>query len=266
MQQEKLALLGKKLQPIAGQAHRMIRGIFNPTALDSMIGDANDKAEVVNDKLNANAQKEEFKKLWAQINHRYVYTVHYDSEELIKKSIAAIDKDLTVTQLHYVVTTGEQGEGTDFDGNQHTHRQEMREVSTSTVSYDLVGDIACGATLTRRTAVRILKGILPACLLMFKNNPKEFIRKVVRLIKEQKATMIVEQFPITSQQTLMTQISSNRKRVANQWIKPILPKSTFWTMFSLIVRVNAISLKTLTKPMKFVSVPSCHAHSRFLHQ
>ena len=192
MQQEKLAPLSKKLQPIAEQVHRLIQGIFDPTALEGMIEDANDKAEVINDKLNANAQKEEFKKLWAQINHRYVYTVHYDSEELIKKSIAAIDKDLTVTQLRYVVTTGEQGEGTDFDGDQHTRRQEMREVSTSTVPYDLVGDIARGATLTRRTVVRILKGILPARLLMFKNNPEEFIRKVVRLIKEQKATMIVE--------------------------------------------------------------------------
>ena len=192
MQQETLAPLGKKLQPIAEQVHRLIQGIFDPAALDGMIEDANDKAEVVNDKLNDNAHKEEFKKLWAQINHRYVYTVHYDSEELIKKSIAAIDKDLTVTQLRYVVTTGEQGDGMDFDGDQHTRRQQMREVSTSTVLYDLVGDIARGATLTRRTVVRILKGIMPARLLMFKNNPEEFIRKVVKLIKEQKATMIVE--------------------------------------------------------------------------
>ncbi len=192
MQQETLAPFGKKLQPIAEQVHRLIQGIFDPAALEGMIEDANDKAEVVNDKLNDNAQKEEFKKLWAQINHRYVYTVHYDSEELIKKSIAAIDKDLTVTQLRYVVTTGEQGDGMDFDGDQHTRRQEMREVSTSTVLYDLVGDIARGATLTRRTVVRILKGIMPARLLMFKNNPEEFIRKVVKLIKEQKATMIVE--------------------------------------------------------------------------
>lgn len=192
MQQETLAPLGKKLQPIAEQVHRLIQGIFDPAALEGMIEDANDKAEVVNDKLNDNAHKEEFKKLWAQINHRYVYTVHYDSEELIKKSIAAIDKDLTVTQLRYVVTTGEQGDGMDFDGDQHTRRQQMREVSTSTVLYDLVGDIARGATLTRRTVVRILKGIMPARLLMFKNNPEEFIRKVVKLIKEQKATMIVE--------------------------------------------------------------------------
>ena len=193
MEQGTLAPLSKKLQPISEQVHRLIQGIFDPSALEGMIENGNDKAEVVNDKLNDNAAKDEFKRLWAEINHRYVYTVHYDSEELIKKSIAAIDKDLTVTQMKYVVTTGEQGEDDlEFTGNQTTSRQTMREVSTSTVPYDLVGDIARGATLTRKTVVRILKGILPARLLLFKNNPEEFIRNIVKLIKEQKATMIVE--------------------------------------------------------------------------
>lgn len=192
LQQGTLAPLGKKLEPISEQVHCLIQGIFDPSALEGMFEDGNEQAEVVNESFNDNASKEEFKKLWAEINHRYVYTVHYDSEELIKKSVTAIDNDLTVTQLRYIVTTGEQGEGIDFDGNQHTQRQEMREVSTSTVTYDLVGEIAKGATLTRRTVVRILKGILPTRLMLFKNNPEEFIRNVVRIIKEQKATMIVE--------------------------------------------------------------------------
>jgi len=192
MEQGTLAPLSKKLQPISEQVHRLIQGIFDPSALEGMIENANEQAEVINEKLNDNASKEAFKRLWSEINHRYVYTVHYDSEELIKKSIAAIDRDLTVTQLKYVVTTGQQGEDIDFDGNVNTRRQEMREVSTSTVPYDLVGDIARGATLTRKTVVRILKGILPARLILFKNNPEEFIRNVVKIIKEEKATMIVE--------------------------------------------------------------------------
>ena len=192
MEQGTLAPLSKKLQPISDQVHRLIQGIFDPSALEGMVEDGNGKAEVVNEKLNDNASKEEFKQLWAEINHRYVYTVHYDSEELIKKSIAAINKDLIVTPLKYVVTTGQQGEGTNFDERTETRRQEMHEVSTSNVPYDLVGDIARGATLTRRTVVRILKGILPARLLLFKNNPEEFIRKTIKIIKEQKATIIVE--------------------------------------------------------------------------
>lgn len=38
----------------------------------------------------------------------------------------------------------------------------------------------------------ILKGIRKDKFEMYKNNPEEFITKVTRLIKEQKATMIVD--------------------------------------------------------------------------
>ena len=213
MEQGSLAPLSKKLQPISEQVHKLIQGIFDPSALEGMIENGNETAEVVNEKLNDNAAKEEFKRLWSEINHRYVYTVHYDSEELIKKSIAAIDKDLTVTQMRYVVTIGEQGnDDLDFTGEQTTSRKTLREVSTSNVPYDLVGDIARGATLTRKTVVRILKGITPQQLLLFKNNPEEFIRKVVKLIKEQKATMIVEHISYNqTEQTYDTDIFTQEK-------------------------------------------------------
>ena len=188
-----LAPMSKKLAPISEQVHKLIQGIFDPSALDDMIENANESAEAVNNHLNDNASKNEFKRLWEEINHRYVYTVHYDSGELIQKAVASINKNLRVTELKYVVTTGEQGtDDLDFTGDQHTRTQTMREVSTSDVPYDLVGEIAKGATLTRRTVVRILKGISKAKLYLFKNNPEEFIRNVVRLIKDQKATMIVE--------------------------------------------------------------------------
>lgn len=55
----------------------------------------------------------------------------------------------------------------------------------------LIGDIAKGARLTRRTVVKILKGIGLKALL-FKNNPEEFIRNVIKAIREEKATMIVD--------------------------------------------------------------------------
>ncbi len=188
-----LAPLGAKLEPIGVQVQLLIQGIFDPSALAGMIEDGNGSAEVVNDRLNDNASREEFKRLWEEINHRYVYTVHYDSEELIKKAIASINNDLRVTELKYVVTTGEQGtDDLDFTGKQSTRTQTMKDVSTSDVPYDLVGEIAKGATLTRKTVVRILKGITLNQLYKFKNNPEEFIRNVVRLIKNQKAAMIVD--------------------------------------------------------------------------
>ena len=193
MEKGTLAPMSKKLQPIEEQVHKLIQSIFDPAALDDMVEDANGKAEVVNERLNDNAEKKEFKALWNEINHRYVYTVHYDSEELIQKAIVAINSELNVTQLKYVVTTGTQGDDElDFTGEQSTRTKEMRDVSTSNVPYDLVGDIAKAATLTRRTVTRILKGIQRSKLYMFKNNPEEFIRKVSHIIREQKATMIVE--------------------------------------------------------------------------
>ena len=208
-----LAPLSKKLEPMGEQIHKLVQSIFDPSAFDDMIEDANKKAEVVNDRLNENAAKEEFKRLWEQINHRYVYTVHYDSEELIKKAIASIDKNLTVTKLKYIVTTGEQGEDdVDFTGKQLTRTKELREVSTSDVAYDLVGDIARGATLTRKTVVRILKGINQAKLYLFKNNPEEFIRNVIRLLKDEKATMIVEHISYNrTEQQYDTSIFTNEK-------------------------------------------------------
>ena len=193
MEKGTLSPMSKKLQPIEEQVHKLIQSIFDPAALEDMVEDANGKAEVVNERLNDNAEKREFKALWNEINHRYVYTVHYDSEELIQKAIAAINSELNVTQLKYVVTTGTQGDDElDFTGEQSTRTKEMRDVSTSNVPYDLVGDIAKVATLTRRTVTRILKGIQRSKLYMFKNNPEEFIRKVSHIIREQKATMIVE--------------------------------------------------------------------------
>ena len=208
-----LAPLSKKLEPMGEQIQKLVQSIFDPSAFDDMIEDANKKAEVENDHLNENAAKEEFKRLWEQINHRYVYTVHYDSEELIKKAIASIDKNLTVTKLKYIVTTGEQGEDeVDFTGKHNTSTKELREVSTSDVAYDLVGDIARGATLTRKTVVRILKGINQARLYLFKNNPEEFIRNVIRLIKDEKATMIVEHISYNrTEQQYDTSIFTNEK-------------------------------------------------------
>lgn len=185
--------VGRTLRPMEADIHKLIQGIFDLSALDGMVEDGNKSAEVENSKLNDNASTKEFKALWNEINHRYVYTVHYDSEELISNVIKAIDKDLTVTRLRYIVTTGEQSdEELEFNGVRVSERNAITDISTSTVQYDLVGEIARGATLTRRTVVRILKGIQPVKQMMFRNNPEEFIRNVIRIIKEQKATMIIE--------------------------------------------------------------------------
>lgn len=185
-----LAPLPPKLQPISEGVMKLVAGIFNPKVLDDMVEPV--ETTTPENILNENFDNERFQKMWNEINNKYVYTVHYDSNELIEKVVAALRAKLTVTKLQYVKVTGTQDSDkvTEF-GNTKTTTSELSDVSTSNVPYDLVGDIARGARLTRRSVVKILQGI-DNKVLLFKNNPEEFIRNVVKTIREQKATMIVE--------------------------------------------------------------------------
>ena len=106
-----------------------------------------------------------------------------------------------VAKLQYTITTGEQGK--DWDSKklksgagfvaEKSKTYTLERSEGSLVKYDLVGKIAEGAKLTRRTVARILSRLRLYTFDMFKNNPEEFITKAIRLINEQKATMIVEQ-------------------------------------------------------------------------
>ena len=190
---ENLVPYGEKLAPMAEGITKLINSIFDPTLLDDMTENGG-KTKLPEPKLNANFYKEEFQALWKEINHQYVYTVSYDSNELIKNAILHLNTDeLQVRKLRYIKIEGKQHEDevTEF-GDTKSTSQELTDVSTSSVKYDLIGQIAKGANITRRTAARILQGLRPAKIALFRNNPEEFIRKVVQIIREQKATMIVD--------------------------------------------------------------------------
>ena len=187
------------LKPIEEGVHSLVQAIYDDSVLKSMFEDGN-KPKVLENPLNDRFEKAEFQKLWQTINHKYAYTVDFDSEELIQKSIAHIDSELYVSRLQYTVTYAGQKdtlnadmvrEGSSFyDAKSKT--AVLKNTHTSQVAYDLIGKIAEGTTLTRRTTARILQGIKPTTFAMYQNNPEEFISKVIRLINEQKATMIVE--------------------------------------------------------------------------
>ena len=73
-----------------------------------------------------------------------------------------------------------------------TKTQTLTHRESSSVPYDLIGKIADGTKLTRRTVAAILKGISQVRLNMFKRNPEEFISKTILMINEQKATMVID--------------------------------------------------------------------------
>lgn len=201
-----LAALPESCLPIAEGIHALIQSIFDEHILDDMIGNGHG-TKVTENALNDNFYKKEFQTLWNYINHKYTYTVEFDSEELIRKAIAHIDDKLFVAKLQYTVTTGEQGEDLDSEklksgigfAAERSKTFTLERSESSLVKYDLVGKIAEGSRLTRKSAAKILAGVRPYTFAMFRNNPEEFIIKAIRLINEQKATMIVEQ--ITYNQT-----------------------------------------------------------------
>lgn len=185
---------------ISEGVHALVQGIFDEHALDGMIHDGRE-TKIQENALNDNFYKKEFQTLWNYINHKYAYTVEFDSEELIQKAIAHIDEELFVSELRYTVTVGGQEQnlnveqlknGTGFVA-EHSTTFTLKRGGGSAVRYDLIGKIAEGVKLTRKSVARILTGIRADKFAAFKNNPEEFITKVIRLINEQKANMIVEQ-------------------------------------------------------------------------
>lgn len=193
------AQLPDELKPMEDGIHGLIQSVYDDGILIDMFSNGRE-TKIQENPLNENFAKEAFQTLWKEINHKYAYTVEFDSDELIKKAISHIDEKLYVTELQYTTTVGRQKavmneyeveRGDSFTGEK-TRTQTLKHAGTSGMKYDLIGKIANGTVLTRKTASAILQGIRRDKLSMFKNNPEEFISKVCRLINEQKATMIVE--------------------------------------------------------------------------
>ena len=98
-----LAPVPETLKPIEEGVHTLVQAIYDDSMLKSMFEDGN-KPKVLENPLNDRFEKAEFQKLWQTINHKYAYTVDFDSEELIRKAIEYIDRELYVSRLQYTVT------------------------------------------------------------------------------------------------------------------------------------------------------------------
>ncbi len=191
--------LPEELKPMAEGIHALIQAVYDDSILKAMFVDGHE-TKIMENPLNDNFAKKEFQLLWKEINHKYAYTVEFDSKELVRKAISHINEKLFVSELQYTTTVGRQkSEMNAFDierGDsfirEKTRTQTLQHTGISQIKYDLIGKVAEGTMLTRKTVSTILQGIRLGKLYMFKNNPEEFITKVVKLINEQKATMIVE--------------------------------------------------------------------------
>ncbi len=212
-EEERLAPVPETLTLFTDGIHQLVQRVYdNSIGID--IEDGN-KTKIETNNLNDNFYKKEFTELWNCINHKYAYTVEFDSKELIKNAIESINMNLNVTRLMYTVQTGEQKTEmvkSDIDSGASfktakTHTSSIDSFASEELKYDLLGKIREKTQLTRRTIAEILKGITPMKFSMFQVNPEEFIKKVSNLINEQKASIIVEH--VSYNKTSETPFDSN---------------------------------------------------------
>ena len=210
----KLAPLSEELAPMADGIHKLIQAIFDEKVLDEMVTSAN-KPKITDNDLNERFSQKEFQALWKRINHKYAYTVEFDSDELVEKSVSAINKELFVTELTYKRTIGSQGESILEFNEEKTRTTTLKNTAGSSVPYDLIGQICKGTKLTRKTVVKILKGLRADIFAMFAKNPEEFITKVIDFIDEQKATMFVDEikYNITDEEPYSSDIFTVSKNL-----------------------------------------------------
>ena len=191
-----LKALPSGLLPHAEQVYNLIDSVFS----ESQMFEISDDRRPKKNPLNSNFDKQEFKELWNRINRKAAYSVDFDSAELVTKAVAELNKSLLVTPLQYTIQSGEQAAQVTYDGLKEGEAFVLNATETeknvhsihSAVKYDLIGKIAESTQLTRRAAADILKAISVKVFAQFCTNPESFIAETVRLINEQKATMIIE--------------------------------------------------------------------------
>ena len=142
----------------------------------------------------------EFQALWSKINAKSVYVVDFDTDELVRNSIDALNLNLHVPRVYVTVESGVMDTidsksdllaGKSFIKEKAENRNISVEASSS-IRYDLVGKLVEETGLTRKAVIQILQGIRPDVFNEFQWNPEEFILRAASLINDEKATAIIE--------------------------------------------------------------------------
>lgn len=144
----------------------------------------------------------EFKALWAKISPKSVYVVDFDTDELIRKAIASLNRKLKVSKIFFRVERGEMKVISSKEAllsgasmireSSSTYGSDTKISVNRGVKYDLIGKLVEETGLTRKAIIAILQGIEPIVFNQFKDNPEEFIIKSAALINDEKATAIIQ--------------------------------------------------------------------------
>ena len=177
----------------------ILDSVYNPDAFKPENARSNNiELEIDKNKL----AMPEFKKLWNQINSKTVYVVDFDSEELVKKAVAALNAKLRVTKIFFQVETGQMekisskddlANGTAFNRVSISNQDSNTKIHANTsVKYDLIGKLVSETGLTRKNIVQIMTQIDKSVFEQYKDNPEEFIIKAAQIINDEKATAVIQ--------------------------------------------------------------------------
>ena len=146
-------------------------------------------------------KKKEFLALWEKINRKTVYSVSFDTDELIQKAIAQMGKHLEVARIFVKKEYGEQADQID-SRKQLTQGQGFMQKKADqdqadhsvlgSVKYDLIGKLVAETGLSRATVAAVLQGMAPVKFGMFRINPEDFIVKTAKIINNEKANIVIE--------------------------------------------------------------------------
>ena len=191
--------LAEEVQEYAVDVMNIIDSVYDGKAMMPENARSNN-IELTCDEEKLNSK--EFKALWSRMNAKSVYVVDFDTDELVRNAITAMNGKLRVPKIYFKVETGRMNEirskqdllsGESFVRDESGMYRGDTHISVNRgVKYDLVGKLVDETGLTRKTVIQILTGMEKHVFEQFRHNPEEFIIKAAALINDEKATAIIE--------------------------------------------------------------------------
>lgn len=127
------------------------------------------------------ARFDKFSALWDLIKEKTYYQVELDTPQLIENAIEALDTELSVSTVQIEVTS-KSGSTSSL----------VHSSASSSLQYDLIGELVRRTGLKRQTIADILRGIKPATFKQYSQSPEEFIIKAGDIIDGRKISAVTK--------------------------------------------------------------------------
>ena len=146
----------------------------------------------------AKFEASEFQALWQKISAKTFYTVKFDTRELIDKIITALNERLRVAKFEFSVASGTLSDDGTFT-NQSVKNFSADVKTSARVEYDVIDKLMAATRLTRKTLVKILRGMDKKFFAQINRNPEEFILSAAKIISDETAAAVQVKYTRTGE-------------------------------------------------------------------